>query len=76
MKARRKTKSFYIDTPKAERLGLLRHVTITLNGAPIRCALAAKSGPQGFVVFHPEPVRLNHRRDELITVKKAWRRKD
>lgn len=63
-----KNHKFYIDVDKANRLGIIGCVNVSLNGRRLKYVIAAKSGLNGFVecIRTPFPVRDG----EVLTVKK------
>lgn len=61
MKARN---SFYIDFDKAEKLGLLGKIRVTLNGKLVHRCESAKHGANGFVEYNLG--RLNRSKTDLV----------
>lgn len=60
---------FYIDVDKAERLGIIERVKVSLNGRKIKRVIAAKSGRNGFVEYLVYPLRVDRTGEEAQSVK-------
>ena len=53
-----KRASFYTDVDRAICSGIIGRVSARLNGRLIKRVIAAKSGRNGFVEYHPEPFKI------------------